>query len=611
MGDHEMCSSEVGAPFWSSADDDAGRPFWSDAHDTAEATAESIHLEHAYSSMSGGHSHGPLAAPSLSSRVAEGADLDEIREAAMHETIDAREASRTGLVESGDPTHVPVAGEAPQYPVADGARDMHIERSRARVGEEWTRRSAPRRRIEDDTGDYFAEGDPSMESRALAPRYDGSGDRMPDYIGTDTEFSVHREFPVERSVARDWFAQSGGADQVRAPASAAELVDGGYLDFERSTSIDYANFEETCEIMSAVAEEQEAARIAAAVPTRTPHPDIGTMLEDMALGEAAQPAPIRPRVTSAPAPEPVAPRDLSALTDLEPLADAADTSHSLGIMEGFGAVMSAWQFGGGIGDLLNGDYDNGTINTAAGGLGLGTTLASSGMLGDGAVAGALACPPAAVGAAALGLIAAGHERNAEEDLWGDATVDESGEVHHLTSLDFAMANGSDAYHGIHDSVADGLGGGVVGEGAGMLLGGLGGGLVGLGAGVVGLGGDLVGGVEATGEALAHVATAGDRYMADRDAWGPQVEQPDGSTRHRSSVDMVVDDTVATYDDWHDSAASLGLGETASSAVGGLAGGAMAVGDSALALGGNLVGLAGAGAETLGSAASSAWSWLTD
>jgi hypothetical protein len=232
------------------------------------------------------------------------------------------------------------------------------------------------------------------------------------------------------------------------------------------------------------------------------------------------------------------------------------------------------------------------------------------MLGEGAVAGALACPPAAVGAAALGLVAAGHERNAEADLWGDPTENEDGTVHHLTSFDFAMANGSDAYHGIHDAVAEGIGGDV-GDGVGMLLGGLGGGLVGLGAGVVGLGGDLVGGVEATAEGIAHLATAGDRYMAERDVWGPQVDEPDGSTRHRSSVDMVVDDTVATYDDWHDSAAAAGLGETASSAVGGLAGGAMAIGDSVLALGGNLVGLAGAGAETVSSAASAAWSWLTD
>ena len=71
--------------------------------------------------------------------------------------------------------------------------------------------------------------------------------------------------------------------------------------------------------------------------------------------------------------------------------------------------------------------------------------------------------------------------------------------------------------------------------------------------------------------------------------------------------MVYDDTVAAYTDYHDAAAEAGLGEVGGTIAGGVAGTAMAIGDGILALGGNIVGLLGAGAET----ASSLWSWMTD
>lgn len=580
------------------------------------------------------------------------ADIDDHMDRVMTRYEAERLASTTA---SGDASHVPAYGEDIVWPPHYGARDGVVDVSRSRVGETYTRRGSR-------YGEFFAEGDPSIGERALAPAFDPWREVAPDYIGTDTEYTVAREFPVERSEVAPWFGREGGATQVRAPMSAGSLEDGGYLAFERSTTAGYADDATVDEIRAAVLECGDADDLRALAETEE---SLATIPDFSAADDAAVPEAEAPGMFG---------RALGGLGVIAGLRDMAhgvdeilDGEYTAGALDlgagGLGAFTGGLALAGeaasiappvallaGLtGAVSTGEHynqDAGTFGTDEEGHGLSSVEFALGMgqdsydyvhdgvaeaidggeeggAGDwigwglGSVAG--------VGGTALGgligfggdlyhgvpavlgglydlVLGAGEDYNAEHDVWGDPTVDEDGHVHHMTSADFARANASDAYTGIHDAIADSVGG-TTGEVLGTVGGGAGGLLVGAGAGIVGVGGDLA----RTGE---RILTSGDRFWGERGVWGETTDE-DGTTRPRSSVEMIADDTVATYDDWHDAAAEAGLGETGSMLVGGAAGTAMAAGDSLLALGGNLTGMAAAGVENLGHAASAAWSWLTD
>ncbi len=469
----------------------------------------------------------------------------------MDAVLESRPAGRVPRSAStGDPMYVPGPGEDVVWPPMDGAADGVITRDTARVGETWSRRGGT-------GGDFFAEGDPSIESRALAPRYSPWGTRAPDWIGTDTEYSVAREFPVERSVAAPWFAEPGGADQVRAPMSAGSLESGGYLEFERSMSADYATASEIDEITAAVRE----------------------------CGDAD---------------------DLAALDDMELAPAAGGASMGSRLFGGLGAIGGMYQLTTATEEVLDGDLDMGAVDGVSGGLGAYTGLMT--LAGEGAAI----APPVALAAGLAGAVSAGHHYNVDHETFG-----RDAEGNAMSSIDFALACGLESYDSTHDWVAEAIDGGEyggVGDYVGSGVGGVAALLGGLGGGLIGLGGDLRYGVpEVIGGAYDLVTGYGDAYCSEGDLWGdPTVDPETGEVHHVSSREMVEDSAHGTFDAVHDGIMGLTGNDGAMGVVGEVLGTTAGVGAGALVgLGGGIVGLAGALGGTIDRGVSDLWSWMTD
>jgi hypothetical protein len=161
---------------------------------------------------------------------------------------------------------------------------------------------------------------------------------------------------------------------------------------------------------------------------------------------------------------------------LEELAEGAGGAEAgLGAMEIAGRVMGgAGAVGGiiegaeGINELIHGDYEHGTLDLAAGGLGTAAGVAA--MMGA-------ACPPLAIAAAAAGMIAAGDHYTEQAGWWGQG---EDGK--NRTAFGWVGDETSAAY--------DAAGGGILGAGAATATA--------IGTGAVALGGDLVGGFDSLG-----------------------------------------------------------------------------------------------------------------
>jgi hypothetical protein len=522
----------------------------------------------------------------------------------MSDAVDARIASRpTTMGPPIDPAFRPGPTDPIVYPPWGGARGREITRGTAPVGEDWNRIGSTR-------GTYFSPGDPPVETRSLPParpRPSTDGRRVPTF--EERDYRVAREFPEERSIVGEWFGEPGGATQVQAPMSARALEAGGYLEFQRELSVYDATPDEIAEIDAAVAEEEAATRAAS---LREPiSPDMATMCDDIAGSRASDAAALESLET---VPESVA----ATVPATTPATSAASSASGAGaatheytaggrLMGALGAAAGAYQMYQGGEELRDGDLDMGLTDVAAGGVGAGTGLAATGLLGDAAAA-ACAAPPVALGAALVGAAATGHHYNEEHGVFG---TDDEG--HNMSSFDFALANGSDAYHGIHDAVASIDPDSDVADGAGMLLGGIGGTVVGAGAGIVGLGGDLANGVpEAAGGLYDLVTGYGDEYIAQSDVYGEPTVDEHGETHHVGSREFIEQNAHGSYDAVHDGITGLTGTDGAMGVVGEVAGTTLGVGAGALVgLGAGVIGAGGAIAGTVGHAAEDFWSWMAD
>lgn len=440
----------------------------------------------------------------MESSRATGGDLDDIMSAVSEERALARvPPPPPGTPELGsalrpfDPMEVPATFGDINYPPRMGAEGQVIDRVLP-AGSELSR-------IGEETGDFLALGDPSMGSRALAPSFR----RVGHPLYQESLYETTRGLPVQESTVAPAFAQPGGATQIQTPVSVGDLTADGALDLQRQLTLSEATPLERAEMMMATAHhETDAVLPELRAPSSS---DSCTMLDDMELAYANETAALA---------ETLDVRPLARAPDVVPGAAAAEVVAETGdaaavaatglhgvtplaqVLGTVGAAGGLYQTVEGVHELTEGEYEYGAIDTTAGVAGTATGLAATGILGDGAVAATLACPPVAVGAAALGLASAGHHYQADHDTWGEPTVDENGEVHHLTSFDFVEANASRAYDESHDAMYDAVGGGTAGDVVGTTFGAINAGVMGFGAGMIGLGGDLYGGVEATVEAAS-------------------------------------------------------------------------------------------------------------
>jgi hypothetical protein len=145
-------------------------------------------------------------------------------------------------------------------------------------------------------------------------------------------------------------------------------------------------------------------------------------------------------------------------------------------------------------EIEDGDTAHGVPHLADATVDTGLALAGTGLLG--AEGTAIAHGPAGVviGGAAT-LAREGRVINEADQTFGTTEL-EDGTERGINSYEFAVANGTDAYGGIHDYLAGDAEEGSAREIAAEVGGVAAGGLVGLGAGIVGLGGDLVAGARA-------------------------------------------------------------------------------------------------------------------
>jgi len=539
----------------------------------------------------------------------------------MESVLDARAAERTGMHGPwGDPAHRPGLTEEIIYPPFEGARDGVITRTSAEVGDLRTRIGSP-------NGDYFAVGDPSFGERAIpTPRPRPVDRAVPEgrqIRYEEHDYRVARSFPEDRSVAAEWFGETGGAEQTHAPMSARALEEGRYLDMERAMVVADPTADDLAEIHAAVAEEEAALAAARRASLREPRsPDMATMCDDIDAAylrdadalEAASHADDASDASSLAG-------EIASLDDLDELDDVSAASHSpltpAGRLFGAaGAVGGAYQMSQGVDELLDGDVDMGLTDLTAGGVGAGTGLAATGLFGEGAAI-ACAAPPVALGAALVGAVATGHHYNVEHETFGE---DSEGEA--MSSVDFALQSGVDSY----DYVNDAIGGeeGSVQDVVGTGLGGVAGLLGGVAGGVVGLGGDLRYGVpEAVGGLYDLVTGYGDARWQEEEMWGtPTVDPETHEVDHVTSREWVEGNAHGTYDYLHDGITGVTggaedgtvmgtVGELAGMGVGALGGAVVGAGSGALGLAAALGGTFNRGATDLASAATSAWSWMTD
>ena len=141
--------------------------------------------------------------------------------------------------------------------------------------------------------------------------------------------------------------------------------------------------------------------------------------------------------------------------------------------------------------VLDGNFAEGVPLLADGAIDIGRALAPYGMLGDDAATLSTG-PEGALVDEILGAERRGRDENIALHTFGTEEAAD-GTERGLSSFEFAMANGTDAYRGAHDLLAGDAEEGSLRETAADIGGGIAGGLVGLGAGIVGFGGDLVAG----------------------------------------------------------------------------------------------------------------------
>jgi hypothetical protein len=154
-----------------------------------------------------------------------------------------------------------------------------------------------------------------------------------------------------------------------------------------------------------------------------------------------------------------------------------------------GAFLGGFNVAKGVDEMFNGEAGQGTLDVAAGGLGI---AAGAGAMGVEAL-GAAACPMLAPAALAAGLIASGNEKAKEWGVFGTET-DENGNTVNRDAIDWVGDETSAAY----TSVDDALGGGVLGA----IGGGLAGGVTAIGTGLAGAAVDLGAGIVGVGESIA-------------------------------------------------------------------------------------------------------------
>ena len=160
------------------------------------------------------------------------------------------------------------------------------------------------------------------------------------------------------------------------------------------------------------------------------------------------------------------------------------------IIDGAGHVASGVaEIVDGAATTADGDEGHGVPRMADGAVDATVGAAGMGLLGGEAAT--LARGPA-------GLVLGGAvamEREGRDLVERDETLGtveaEDGSTRGLNAYEFGMANGADAYHGIHDYLAGDAEEGSAREVMAEIGGGAAGGLVGLGAGIVGVGGELV------------------------------------------------------------------------------------------------------------------------